>query len=64
MTSKCLVICVRIMGSDEMPSVSSGSAAVEASRIDEVIKGRLQLKACTALSPPNLAAVLKTIYAN
>jgi hypothetical protein len=63
MTSECLVICLRMMGSDEMPSVSSGSAAVEASRTDEVIKGRLQWKAGTALSPPILVAILRTIYA-
>lgn len=47
-----------------MPSVSSGSAAVEASRTDEVIKGHLQLKAGTASSPQALVAVLKMIYAN
>lgn len=45
-------------GSDEMPSVSSGCAAVEASRIDEVIK------AGTTWYPPALVAALKTIYAN
>lgn len=52
------------MGSDEMLSVSSGSAPVEASRTDEVIKGRLQWKAGTALSPPILVVALKTIYAS